>query len=130
MKLEISPTPTSSIFLLSDPKVVLVLEPEDQLGVFYEENMAYPDRHFLIGLAQIALFAVEENDRESVEFVDHADLALEKEAKKVILKPDLVIVQSVNGATGVLAVGNSSKAKKNARLVIKNLTGRIRMDVP
>ncbi|MEI6134614.1 MAG: hypothetical protein WCP72_06550 [Desulfomonile sp.] len=129
MKLEITPSPINPLFQ-SNPKIVLVLEPEGQLGVFYEENMAQPDRHFLLGLAQIALFALEENDRDSVEFANHTDLGIEKGTQKVILNPDLIIVQLVDGTVGVLAIGNSSIARKNARLLIKTLTGRIRLDVP
>ncbi|MFH0960962.1 MAG: hypothetical protein V1897_19940 [Pseudomonadota bacterium] len=129
MKLRISPSPNNSLFE-SNPKIVLALEPESQLGVFYEENVAEPDRHFLIGLAQIALFAVEENDLERVEFTNEARLEIEKDHKKISLRPELIIVQSVDGTVDVLAIGNSSIARKNARLLIKTLTGRIRLDVP
>lgn len=129
MEIRITPAPDNPLFL-NNPKIAVILEPEARLGVFYEEGAAIPDRHFLIGLAQIALFGIEENDPDYVEFSDQTDLEILRNGKKIFSKPDLLIVQSVDGVVRVLAVGNASEAKKKARLLIKILTGHIRLDVP
>jgi hypothetical protein len=129
MKLLINPVPKTPLFA-ANPQLVLILEPEGQVDVFYQEGSAQPDRHFVLSLAQMALFAIEENDHECVEYFDQADVSLERHGKIQTLNPELLIARSEDSKFATLIIGDASRAGKSARQAVRSLTGRIRLDVP
>ncbi len=108
----------------------MAMEPGGVLEVFYKEGMSYPDRHFLLSLAQMALFAIEENDCHYVDYLAKASVEVDKDGKITQLKPDLIIARSDCGEFAVLVIGDPSRAKKLAGQSVRGLTGRIRLDVP
>ncbi len=129
MKLVIKPIPRNQLFSRNQ-QIVMALEPEGQVEVFYDEGMSYPDRHFLLSLAQMALFAIEEDDRQCVEHLEQAEVELEQAGTTTKLKPDLLIARSEDGKFVTLVIGDPARARKLAGQSVRNLTGRIRLDVP
>lgn len=129
MKLLVEPRPKNKLFELN-PQIILGMEPDGRVEVFYQEGMSQPDRHFLISLAEMALFAVEEKDPLSVEFMSDADIAIEKNGTGLKLNLEYMIVRYESGGVVCLIIGDPERARKLARQAIRNLTGRIRLDVP
>ena len=129
MKLVINPTPINRLFSRNQ-QIVMTMEPEGILEVFYKEGMSYPDRHFLISLAQMALFAIEENDGHYADYLEKAEVEVHKDGKITKLKPDLIIARSEGGEFAALVIGDPNRARKLARQSVRGLTGRIRLDVP
>jgi hypothetical protein len=129
MKLFVDPLPGNNLFELN-PQIVMGMEPDGQVGVFYQEGMSQPDRHFLVSLAEMALFAIEENDIQSLEFMNHAEIEIEKSGRIQKLNLALMVARFETGEFVCLILGDRGKARKLARQAIRSLTGRIRLDVP
>jgi len=129
MKLVINPTPINQLFTRNQ-QIVMAMEPEGILEVFYKEGMSYPDRHFLLSLAQMALFAIEENDGQYVDYLEKAEIEVHKDGKITKLKPELLIARSDGGEFAALVIGDPRRARKLAGQSVRGLTGRIRLDVP
>ncbi|MCL5124801.1 MAG: hypothetical protein M1511_09950 [Deltaproteobacteria bacterium] len=129
MKLIIKPSPRNRLFG-ENQQIVMSMEQEGRLEVFYKEGMASPDRHFLVSLAQMALFAIEENDSQFVDHLEQAEIEAHKEGNVIKLSAGLVIVQSTDGKFAALTVGDPLASRKLARNLVRSLTGRIRLDVP
>lgn len=129
MKLLVDPRPENNLFELN-PQIVIGMEPDGQVEVFYQEGMSQPDRHFLVSLAEMALFAIEENDLQNLEFMGHADIEIEKTGRLQKLNLALMIARFETGGFVCLILGDPGRARRLARQAIRTLTGRIRLDVP
>ncbi|MGC8660236.1 MAG: hypothetical protein ACP5U1_14315 [Desulfomonilaceae bacterium] len=129
MKLIVKPPPANPLFE-QNQQIAMTMEQDGRLEVFYKEGMASPDRHFLVSLAQMALFAIEENDIQFVSHLEEAEIEIHKEADVTKLSARLVIVQSCEGKFAALTVGDPAASRKLARQVVRSLTGRIRLDIP
>ncbi|MGC8604611.1 MAG: hypothetical protein ACP5VS_13135 [Desulfomonilaceae bacterium] len=129
MKLIINPLPGNKLFT-EDQQIIMSMEHDGKLEVFYKEGMSYPDRHFLLSLAQMAMFAIEEDDHQYLDHLEEAEIEVHKAEKITKLKSNLLIARSDDGKFAALIIGDSNKAKKMAGQSVRNLTGRIRLDVP
>ena len=78
----------------------------------------------------MALFAIEENDRQFVDHLEVAEIEIHKGEKIFRLNSGLLVVQSDDGKFAALVVGDRGTSKKLARQMVRSLTGRIRLDIP
>jgi hypothetical protein len=120
-----------SLPVLSADLELVVLLREDQIPeIFAEQGLAAPDRHLLLGLVQAAIIAVEEQDSESVVFVERSAIRLNSCEEWHQLASGLAIAKSKEGPFGVLAAGGHDVACRVARQAVRWFTARIRLDVP
>lgn len=111
-------------------ELVICLREDSPPEVFLEDGMPRPDRHMLLGMIQTIVVALEEMDSESVAFVDSCSTRLERNGEVAILDSDLIIVRSVCGTFGALAIGDRRSGRRLARRAERWFTGTIRLDVP
>jgi hypothetical protein len=129
MKLLIDPLPLLPLFSL-DPELVIRIEEDRPPEVYIEEGLPRPDRHFLLGIAQSVLVAVEEMDPESVELMSTCTIKLDRANEVKDFGAGLVIVRVSEGRFGALIVGDSHLALRLARQAVRWFTGTIRLDIP
>ncbi len=129
MKLHVDPTPALDSFGQDFDLVICVTE--TTLPVVYTaENSANPDRHFLLGLVQTALIAIEELDPDTVAFISTSPLTLEKNDELIHLDCQLLIVRSKTGSFAVLMRTDQALARSLIREAARRFTGLIRLDIP
>jgi hypothetical protein len=129
MILRIDPPPPLEVFG-QQLELVICVKDGPIPGVYTTETSAKPDRHFLLGVVQTALIAIEESDPESVVFMDTKALTLERSNELIPLDCELVIARSVAGAFAVLTGSDKALARRLAREAARRLTGTIRLDIP
>ena len=129
MKLHIDPPPSLEIFRQKLELVVCIKE-GDLPGVYAIETSAKPDRHFLLGIVQTALIAIEEADPESTAFMDTNSLTLERSNELIPLNCQLIIVRSAAGAFAALTGTDKALARRLAREAARRFTGTVRLDIP
>jgi hypothetical protein len=129
MKLLIDPLPSLPLFSL-DSELVIRIEEDRPPEVYLEEGLPRPDRHFLLGIAQSVLVAVEEMDSESVELMSKCTIKLDRATEVKEFGPGLIIVRIGDGTFGALIVGDSHLARRLARHGVRWFTGTIRLDIP
>ncbi len=129
MRLAITPIP--SIPQMSDELEIVILVNQDGVPeVFAAEDLPKPDRHLLLALAQTVAMAVEEQDPESVVFLDSCSIRLDRSGDWKDVAAGLVLVKSRQGRFGGLVVGDSICGKRLTRKAVRWFTGTIRLDVP
>ena len=129
MKLHVDPPPALDLFGQDLDLVICVTE--TSLPVVYTaENSANPDRHFLLGVVQTALIAMEELDPDTVAFIGTSLLTLEKEDDLIHLNCQLIIIRSITGGFAVLTRTDPALARRLIREAARRFTGLIRLDVP
>ena len=129
MILRVNPPPPLEVFEHRLDLVICIKEGAIPV-VYTAENSAKPDRHFLLGVVQTALIAIEESDPESVVFVDADSLILERSNEVMPLDCELIVARSAAGAFAVLAGKDKAFARHLAREAARRLTGTIRLDIP
>ena len=129
MILRIGPPPPLEVFGQQLELIICVKEGAIP-RVYTIETSARPDRHFLLGVVQTALIAIEESDPESVVFMDTQTLTLERSNELIPLDCELMIARSVAGALAVLTGTDKALARHLAREAARRLTGTIRLDIP
>lgn len=129
MKLHIDPPPRLEIFG-QQLELAICIKEGAVPDVHTIENSAKPDRHFLLGIVQTALIAIEEADPESTAFMDTNSLTLERSNESIQLNCQLIIVRSAAGAFAVLTGTDQALARRLAREAARRFTGTIRLDIP
>ena len=129
MKLHIDP-PLALDLLGQDLDLVICVTETTLPVVYTAENSANPDRHFLLGVVQTALIAVEELDPETVAFINSSALTLEKSDELIPLNCQLIIIRSNTGGFAVLTRTDQSLARRLIREAARRFTGLIRLDIP
>ncbi len=94
------------------------------------EGSAKPDRHLMVGLAQSVVFAVEEADPDTVDFVPSLNPTLQLDNTTQGLVADMLILRSVKGPHAVLSALEKGPARKLAREALRWFTGGVRLDIP
>ncbi len=123
--------PSLALDLLGQDLDLVICITETTLPVVYTaESSANPDRHFLLGVVQTALIAMEELDPETVSFINCSTLALEKGDELIPLNCQLIIIRSNTGGFAVLTRTDQSLARRLIREAARRFTGLIRLDVP
>ncbi len=129
MRLQIDPPPKLGILAMDLDLVIEV--PESGLpAIHVDQGQPLPDRHLLLGLAQCAAVATEEEDPASVEFVQDCSIRLVRGQSRFPLSSPLIIVRSSHGKFGVLAVADHETIRRLTRHSVRHFTGKIRLDVP
>jgi hypothetical protein len=129
MKLHVDPPPALDLF--GQDLDLVICATETSLPVVYTaENSANPDRHFLLGVVQTALIAMEELDPDTVAFISTSLLTLEKEDDLIDLNCQLIIIRSITGGFAVLTRTDPALARRLIREAARRFTGLIRLDVP
>ena len=90
-----------------DPELVIRIEEDRPPEIYLEEGLPRPDRHFLLGIAQSVLVAVEEMDPESVELMSTCTIKLYRANEINVFGSGLLIVRVSDGRFGALIVGDS-----------------------
>jgi hypothetical protein len=129
MRLLINPSHELELFD-SDMELVICVREENPPEVFLEDGKPRPDRHMLLGIMQTIVIAVEEIDRTFVEFARDCSLELIKDGEIRGIDAGLVIVRSVDGGFGAIAIGDPRNARRLARRAERWFTGTIRLDIP
>jgi len=129
MILHIDPPPPLEVFGQRLELVICIKEAAPPV-VHTIENSAKPDRHFLLGIVQTALIAIEESDPESAVFMDTNSLTLERSNELIQLDCELIIARGASGAFAVLTGTDKASARRLAREAARRLTGTIRLDIP
>jgi hypothetical protein len=129
MKLLIDPLPSLPLFSL-DPELLIRIEEDRPPEIYLEEGLPRPDRHFLLGIAQSVLVAVEEMDPESVELMSTCTIKLYRANEINVFGSGLLIVRVSDGRFGALIVGESRRGLRLARQGVRWFTGTIRLDIP
>ena len=129
MKLHIDP-PLPLDMSGQDLDLVICITETTLPVVYTAENSANPDRHFLLGVVQTALIAMEELDPETVAFINSSALTLEKSDELIPLNCQLTIIRSNTGGFAVLTRTDQSSARRLIREAARRFTGLIRLDVP
>jgi hypothetical protein len=129
MRLLINPSHELELFD-SDLELVICVREETPPEVFLEDGKPRPDRHMLLGIMQTIVIAVEELDRTFVEFAGDCALELIKDGEIRGIDAGLVIVRSVDGGFGAIAIGDPRNARRLARRAERWFTGTIRLDIP
>ncbi len=129
MRLRIDPPPPLEIF---NQRLDLVICTKGGAlpEVYTSENSPKPDRHFLLGIVQTALVAIEEADPESVVFMDTNSLTLETSNELIPLDCKLLIARAAAGGFAVLTGTDQALARRLAREAARKFTGTIRLDIP
>lgn len=129
MRLKISPKPD---FTLLDVELdlVIALYEEKPPEVFLQSGTPRPDRHYLLGMAQTIVVAVEESDKESVIFLESGEAELQESGEARILDSNLLIVRSIEGRFSAVVFGDPHQARRLARRAERWFTGTIRLDIP
>jgi len=129
MRLHADPPPPLDLFGQDLDLVICVTE--TTLPVVYTaENSANPDRHFLLGVVQTALIAMEELDPDTVAFISTSPLTLEKEDEPIDLDCQLIIIRSKTGGFAVLTRTDEALSRRLIREAARRFTGLIRLDIP
>jgi hypothetical protein len=97
--------------------------------IHVEQGAPRPDRHLLLGLAQAAAMAIEEQDRESVAIVDRCSVRLLGGDLDKDLDPVFLAFRTTEGRFAVLAVGDFQTVRRRARDMARYFTGAVRLDV-
>ena len=129
MELLIDPLPSLSMFSL-DLELVIRIEEDWPPEIYLEEGLPRPDRHFLLGIAQSVLVAVEEMDPESVELMSTSTIKLYRANEINVFGSGLLIVRVSDGRFGALNRGQSCRGLRLARQGLRWFTGTIRLDIP
>ena len=129
MKLVIDPEPKLELFSQDLELVIHIVDgaiPE----VYKPKNAPSPDRHLMVGLAQMAEMAVSERDPETFTLLETGVIKLINLDIETDLIPTFFIARSETGKLGILAFGDRSDARKRAREAVRYFTGTIRLDIP
>ena len=129
MQVLIDPSPPVPFFP-PDSELVIRMEESQPPEVYVEEGLPRPDRHLLLGIAQSALLALEELDRECVLLMNKCTIRVLRANEKKEFASGLVIVRSKSGRFCAIVVGDSRLGVRLARQCVRWLTGTIRLDVP
>jgi hypothetical protein len=129
MRLKISPKPGLAL-LDTELDLVIALYEERNPEILLHDGIAHPDRHFLLGMAQTIVVAVEESDKDSVLFLESGAAELEKSGELRILDSNLLIVRSIDGRFSAIAFGDPHQARRLARRAERWFTGTVRLDIP
>jgi hypothetical protein len=129
MKLHIDPSPPLETFG-QQLELVICIKEGTLPDVHTMENSPKPDRHFLLGIVQTALIAIEESDQETTAFMDTDSVMLERGNELVPLNCQLLIVRSAAGSFAVLTGTDKALARRLAREAARRFTGTIRLDIP
>jgi hypothetical protein len=129
MKLHIDP-PLALDLLGQDLDLVICVTETTLPVVYTAENSANPDRHFLLGVVQTALIAIEELDPDTVAFINSSLLTLEKNDELIRLNCQLIIIRSKTGGFAVLTRTDQTLARRLIREAARRFTGLIRLDIP
>jgi hypothetical protein len=129
MRLKISPAPGLAL-LDTELDLVIALYEERSPEIFLHDGTAQPDRHFLLGMAQTIVVAVEESDKDSVLFLESGAAELEKSGELRILDSNLLIVRSIDGRFSAIVFRDPHQARRLARRAERWFTGTVRLDIP
>ncbi len=129
MRLLVEPSAQSPLFD-SELELVICLREDGPPEIFLEDGMPRPDRHMLLGMIQTIVVSLEEMDAASVAFVESCSTRLERGREVSILHSELIIIRSVDGMFGALAIGDKRSGRRLARRAERWFTGTIRLDVP
>jgi len=110
--------------------VLITVSDEGILETHFDDRLPRPDRHFLLGIAQSALFAIEEKDPETVAFVETEEICIEHNGQTKHLQLGIAIAKARSGRVLVLASTDRQNAKRLARKAVRQLTGTLRLDIP
>jgi len=129
LRLIIDPHPALKLF--QEDLHLVVGYREDKLPEIYqEEGMPKPDRHLLIGLFQSALIAIEEQDPESVVFIENGSIRLARNRIENTIAADLLTVRTIDGRIGCLVFGLPARGRRLARNAVRHFTRTVRLDIP
>lgn len=98
--------------------------------IHHEEGAPKPDRHYLLGLAQTALFLMEEMDPDCAAVVDSMHATIIRDGEHTHFSPEFVITVDKSGRIHVIGVGSPADARREARKALRYFTGGVRLDVP
>jgi hypothetical protein len=128
MKIYISPIPKLSLF--SKPMELLIVFSRDAIPeILVEPGRPKPDRHLLLGLAQMSALAVEEDDQTIFECLqDPISMRLSESQRQ--LSPDIIVARNEDSEIGVLTAVDKVESRRIARELLRYMTGTIRLDVP
>ena len=110
---------------------LIICVTETTLPVVYTaENSAYPDRHYLLGVVQRALMALEELDPDVVAFINASPLTLERNDEFIRLSCEITIIKGRAGGFAVLTRTDQGLGRHLLREAARKFTGLIRLDIP
>ncbi len=128
MKLHVDPLPSLSLFQ-EEIDLLICVRGADFPNIYTNENSAKPDRHYLLGVLQAAMIAVDEQDEDTVVFIDSPRLSLEKSNELIQLSCQMIIITNKT-AFAVLTGTDRAIAKHLIRGAARHFTGMIRLDIP
>lgn len=129
MRLVIEPAPSLGI-LSKDVDLVIELKESGLPEIYVDLGQPRPDRHLVLGLAQCAAIAIEEQDVESTLFTMDCSIKLNRENDFVPLRGPLIVARTTDGKFGVIAIGDGTTSIRLMRRAIRYFSGTIRMDLP
>ncbi len=129
MKLDFDPLPALDS-VTQDLDLVICITETTLPVVYTAENSAYPDRHYLLGVVQRALIALEELDPDSVAFINTSPLTLRRNDELIPLNCEITIIKSKTGGFAVLTRTDQALARRLLREAARKFTGLIRLDIP
>ncbi|AFM25242.1 hypothetical protein [Desulfomonile tiedjei] len=129
MRLTISPNPDFAL-LDMELDLVIALYEERSPEIFLQSGTPRPDRHFLLGMAQTIVVAVEESDKDSVLFLESGAAELQDSGELRTLHSSLLIVRSIEGRFSAIVFGDPRQARRLARRAERWFTGTVRLDIP
>ncbi len=128
MKLYVDPPPSLRLFQ-QEIDLLICIRGAEFPNIYTRENSAKPDRHFLLGVLQAAMIAVDEQDEDTVAFIDSPRLSLEKSNELIQLSCQMLIITNKT-AFAVLTGTDKAMAKRLIREAARHFTGMIRLDIP
>ncbi len=117
-------------FLSDDLDVAIVVKEGSPPEMFVPEGRARHDRHLILGLAQTARMAAQEWDPESIAPAEGDRAVLERGQRTDVIDNGIIIIRSVDGGFGVVALTDRQSARRLSREAERYFTGSIRLDVP
>jgi hypothetical protein len=128
MKIYISPTPRLNLFS-KEMELVIAFCRESIPEILVEHGRPKPDRHLLLGLAQMSALAVEEGDQTIFEFLP-VPISLRISDSQKEFRPEILIARTENSEIGVLTAIDKVTSRRIARELLRYMTSTIRLDVP
>lgn len=102
----------------------------ERAEVFLGAGISKPDRHFVIGMVQLAAVAVEEKDPDFVSFIPDLSLSLLHDGQETPIGNGLFIFKTEEGRIGCVSALDPKSSTRVVREALRQLTGTIRLDVP
>jgi len=102
----------------------------ERVEVYLRDGISKPDRHFLIGMVQLASVAVEETDKEFVSFIQDLPISLLRNGQETPIGNGLFIFKTEEGRISCISALDPKSSTKVVREALRQLTGTIRLDVP